>query len=71
MAGSEVSHENVIEKPKHFHWKHMHNEQLENLNLKWNISIFHSKRYSTQISYQQFHLRIMIHSSIFSFMPPS
>ncbi len=28
---SEVSHENVIEKPKHFHWKPMHNEQLENL----------------------------------------
>ncbi len=27
----EVSHENVIEKPKHFHWKPMHNEQLENL----------------------------------------
>jgi hypothetical protein len=27
---SEVSHENVIEKPKHFHWKPMHNEQLEN-----------------------------------------
>jgi hypothetical protein len=28
---SEVSHENVIEKPKHFHWKPMHNEQLENV----------------------------------------
>ncbi len=27
----EVSHENVIEIPKHFHWKPMHNEQLENL----------------------------------------
>jgi hypothetical protein len=27
----EVSHENMIEKPKHFHWKPMHNEQLENL----------------------------------------
>jgi hypothetical protein len=27
----EVSHENVIEKPKHFHWKPMHNEQLKNL----------------------------------------
>jgi hypothetical protein len=27
----EVSYENVIEKPKHFHWKLMHNEQLENL----------------------------------------
>jgi hypothetical protein len=27
----EVAHENVIEKPKHFHWKSMHNEQLENL----------------------------------------
>jgi hypothetical protein len=26
---SEVSHENVIEKPKHFHRKPMHNEQLE------------------------------------------
>jgi hypothetical protein len=25
----EVSCENVIEKPKHFHWKPMHNEQLE------------------------------------------
>jgi hypothetical protein len=22
----EASHENVIEKPKHFHWKPMHNE---------------------------------------------
>ncbi len=27
----EVSHENVIENPKHFHWKPVHNEQLENL----------------------------------------
>jgi hypothetical protein len=27
----EVSHENVIEKRKHFHWKPMHNEQLKNL----------------------------------------
>ncbi len=28
---NEVSHENVIEKPKHFHWKPMHNEQLKKL----------------------------------------
>jgi len=27
----EVSHEKMIEKPKHFYWKPMHNEQLENL----------------------------------------
>jgi hypothetical protein len=27
----EVSHENVIEKPKHSHWKSMHNEQLKYL----------------------------------------
>ncbi len=27
----EVSHDNLIEKPKQFHWKPMHNEQLENL----------------------------------------
>jgi hypothetical protein len=27
----EISHENVIEKPKHFHWKPMHNEQLKSL----------------------------------------
>jgi hypothetical protein len=26
----EVSHENVIEKLKHFHWKPMHNEQQKN-----------------------------------------
>jgi hypothetical protein len=65
---SEVSHENVI----------------ENLNIsignpctmnirKFNdyISIFHLKRYSKQICYQQFHLRIKIHSNIFSFMSPS
>jgi hypothetical protein len=28
---SKVSHENVIGKPKHFHWKPMRNEQLETL----------------------------------------
>jgi hypothetical protein len=28
---NEVSHENVLKKPKHFHWKPMHNEQLLNL----------------------------------------
>jgi hypothetical protein len=27
----EVSHENMIKKPKHFHWKPMHNEKLLNL----------------------------------------
>ncbi len=27
----DVSHENVIEKPKHSHWKSMHNEQLKYL----------------------------------------
>jgi hypothetical protein len=27
----EVSHEKVIEKPKHLYWKPMHHEQLENL----------------------------------------
>jgi len=27
----ERSHENVIDKPKYFHWKPMHNEQLKNL----------------------------------------
>jgi len=65
----EVSHEKVIEKPKHLYWKPMHNEQLKKFNDY--ISIFHFKRYSKQISYQQFHLRIKIHSSIFSFTSPS
>jgi hypothetical protein len=36
---SEVSHENVIEKPKHFHWKPMHNEQLKNLMITFPSSI--------------------------------
>ncbi len=35
----EVSHENVIRKPKHFHWKPMHNEQLENLMITFPFSI--------------------------------
>jgi len=35
----EVSHENVIEKPKHFHWKSMHNEQLENVMITFPSSI--------------------------------
>jgi hypothetical protein len=46
----------VIEKPKTFHWKPMHNEQLKKFNDY--ISIFHLKRYSKQISYQQFHLEL-------------
>ncbi len=65
----EVSHENVIEKPKHFHWKPMHNEQLENLLITF--FFFHFKRYNKQILYQIFHLKIKIHSSILSFMSPS
>jgi len=36
----EVSHENVIEKPKHFHWKPMHNEQLKNLMTTFPSSTF-------------------------------
>ncbi len=36
---SKVSHENVIEKPKHFHWKPMHNKQLENLMMTFPSSI--------------------------------
>jgi hypothetical protein len=35
----EVSHENVIKKPKHFHWKPMHNEQLEILMIAFPSSI--------------------------------
>jgi hypothetical protein len=64
----EVSHENMILKPKHFHWRPMHNEKIIKFN---DYSIFHFKRYSKQISYQQLHLRIRIHSSIFSLMAPS
>jgi hypothetical protein len=37
---SEVSYENVIEKPKHFHWKPMHNEQLKKLMTTFPSSIF-------------------------------
>jgi hypothetical protein len=43
----EVSHENVIEKLKHFHSKSMHNEQLNFFNDY--ISFFHFKKYNKQI----------------------
>jgi hypothetical protein len=53
-------------KPKHFHWNPIHKKQLQNLIITF--FIFHLKKYSKQISCQQFHLRINIYSSIFSFM---
>jgi hypothetical protein len=62
----EVSHENVIENPKHFHWKPMHNKQLKNL-----MITFPSSTLKDIIFWQQFHLRIKIHSSIFSFTSTS
>jgi hypothetical protein len=36
---SKVSHKNVIQKPKHFHWKPMHDEQLDNLMITFPPSI--------------------------------
>jgi hypothetical protein len=56
----EVSHENVIEKPKHFHWKLMHNEQLKNLmttfpssTLKDIANIFLINNYTLELRFTQ------------------
>jgi hypothetical protein len=62
---SDVSQENVIEKPKHFHWKPMHNEQLENLMTTFPFSTLRDVTNKFLINNSTL---IKIHSSIFSFV---
>jgi len=52
----EVSHENVIENPIHFHWKPMHNEQLENLMITFPSSTFTLKLRFSQVYIHLHHL---------------
>jgi hypothetical protein len=56
----EVSHENAIEKPKHFHWKLMHNDQLKFLmttfpssTLKDIANIFLTNNYTLELRFIQ------------------
>jgi hypothetical protein len=62
---SEVSHEIVIEKPKHFHWKTMHNEQLKTLmitflssTLKDTTNKFLSNNSTLELRFTQVHFHL-------------
>ncbi len=52
----EVSHENVIENPIQFHWKPMHNEQLEILMITFPSSTFTLKLKFSQVYIHLHHL---------------